>query len=229
MDQYLCDQYLYFDIDGTLLHSRGAGSLALTRAFQETFHEPDFAGIVIHGSTDRGIAEQIFTAHGLEDSTENWQRFRDKYLEHLPGTLAERGGGILPGVIDLLEQLAELSHVHLGVLTGNMAAGAELKLAHFGLGDYFTFGAFGDEHHDRADIAHWALADQLSRTEQIDPRSIWIIGDTPNDIRCGKAIGAQVVAVATGSFSLEDLRGHEPDFLLGSLVEPREWIDSIPG
>jgi len=218
------NKYLFFDIDGTLLHSRGAGSMALTRAFRLVFHEPDFEGIRINGCTDRGIAEQIFTSHGIEDSAENWNRFRDEYLRHLPETLADRQGQVLPGVGDLLDTLADQSQLHLGVLTGNTEGGAQQKLAYFGLQKYFHFGAYGDEHPDRADIARSALAELRTQHGDVAADDVWIIGDTPNDIRCGQAIGAHVLAVATGSCSVDELALHQPTLVMPDLCSPDEWL-----
>ena len=218
------NKYLFFDIDGTLLHSRGAGSMALTRAFRRVFHEPDFEGIRINGCTDRGIAEQIFASHGIDDTTENWHRFLEEYLRHLPETLADRQGEVLPGVWDLLDQLTPAEHLNLGVLTGNAEGGAQQKLTHFGLSKYFYFGAYGDDHPDRADIARSALSELRSEHGEVDPQDVWIIGDTPNDIRCGQAIGAQVLAVATGSYSADELASHQPTLLLTDLCQPAEWL-----
>ena len=218
------NKFLFFDIDGTLLHSRGAGSMALTRAFRKVFHEPDFDGIRINGCTDRGIAEEIFTTHGIEDSTENWHRFREEDLVHLPDTLAARQGEVLPGVWELLDRLTGEDHLNLGVLTGNAEGGAQQKLSHFGLSEYFYFGAYGDVHPDRADIARSALADLRSQHGEVASDDVWIIGDTPNDIRCGQAIGAQVLAVATGSYSSEELAAYEPTLLLADLCEPTDWL-----
>jgi phosphoglycolate phosphatase-like HAD superfamily hydrolase len=221
------NKYLFFDIDGTLVHSGGAGKIALTKAFQQLFDEPQFTDIRINGCTDRGIAKQIFESHGIEDSQVNWHRFRAEYLEQLPDTLNERQGNVLTGVIELLDELLRHDHLQLGVLTGNTRRGAELKLAHFGLDGYFSFGAFGDNHVERDDVARSALAELRMLHGNVDPSNVWIIGDTPNDIRCGRAIDAMVLAVATGTFSLAELAEYEPDFLMEDLCAANRWLEQL--
>lgn len=220
--------FLYFDIDGTLLHSRGAGSHALTLAFREIFHEPNFSGIRINGCTDRGIAEQIFATHGIEDSPENWDRFREGYLKYLPSTLAEKKGEVLPGVVELLDRLRVRRRVQLGILTGNSADGAREKLRHFGLAEYFQFGAYGDDHPDRDDVARQAFGELRQRHGEVAGDDVWIIGDTPNDIRCGQAIGANVLAVATGAYDAAELARYQPTLLLDDFRDPTPWLNMLP-
>jgi phosphoglycolate phosphatase-like HAD superfamily hydrolase len=111
--------------------------------------------------------------------------------------------------------------VVLGLLTGNVRAGARVKLSHFRLYDYFPFGGFGDDHFDRDDVAREALAEVQRRFDgAIRPERIWVIGDTPLDVRCARAIGARAVAVATGWHTAEELDQHRPDLLLADLADP---------
>src|SRR5207248_2087626 len=107
-----------------------------------------------------------------------------------------------------------------GLLTGNTRAGAQRKLAHFGLWDYFPFGGFGDDHLDRDDVARMALAEAESHLgAAVDPASVWVIGDTPLDVRCAKAVGANAVAVATGWHALEELHATGADLVLEHLAD----------
>src|SRR5262245_37634468 len=147
-----------FDIDGTLLASGGAGKAALESAFTEIF------GIALHvhvpysGRTDRAIARDLLSQHDVEPSHENWQRLVAGYLARLPDSLNNHQGRVLPGILALLQSLQQRTDIALGLLTGNIRAGARVKLGHYGLYEHFAFGGFGDQHFDRDDVAREALA-----------------------------------------------------------------------
>jgi phosphoglycolate phosphatase-like HAD superfamily hydrolase len=128
---------------------------------------------------------------------------------------------VLPGIRELLGHLQERDRCALGLLTGNVRAGAKAKLGHFGLNDHFRFGGFGDDHFDRDDVAREALgAVRRAIGPDVQPEQIWVIGDTPLDVRCARAIGANVAVVATGVHSLEELLAAEPDLALRDLSDP---------
>jgi phosphoglycolate phosphatase len=204
-----------FDIDGTLIHTGGAGKAALFEALRTAFDvaEPSDQ-VAIHGRTDRGITRDLFLCHGIDDCPEHWERFRNEYLRHLPEMMARRAGAVLPGIVSLLDRLEARDDVLVGLLTGNTRRGANLKLKHFGLDHYFDLGGFGDEHVDRADVAREALAAVTERLNgAVDVNRTWVIGDTPGDVRCGRAIGARVIAVATGDSSHDELAATNPDHL----------------
>jgi phosphoglycolate phosphatase-like HAD superfamily hydrolase len=211
---------LLFDIDGTLIRSHGAGLDALEHALRSVFGKQGADEVEISGRTDRGIARSLFQHHGIADTADNWQRLRDAYLRALPDCLRQRGGNVLPGVESLLAQLAERSDMMVGLLTGNIREGARLKLAHFELHEHFRFGGFGDEHFERDAVAHEALRTARAHVPRpLEPRDVWVIGDTPLDIRCARAIEARVLAVATGMFSRGELAAHEPDLLFDNLAD----------
>lgn len=220
-----------FDIDGTLLNTGGAGQAAMEAAMREQFGEREpVAGISYAGRTDRGIIQDIFRFYGLELSEDVRATFIAAYLRHLPAELACRPGLILPGVVELLSHLHKRDDVTLGLLTGNLLEGARRKLQHHGLDDYFDFalGAFGDEHVDRDDVARAALA-VLSKHAPIADRMslerLWVIGDTPADVRCARAIGAKALAVATGIYSRDELEGSGPDRLVDSFEDAEAVLD----
>ena len=113
----------------------------------------------------------------------------------------------------------------LGLLTGNVRSGARHKLSHHGLWDYFACGGFGDEHYERDDVARSALAEVRAHLgRDLDPRDVWVIGDTPLDVRCARAVGARAVAVATGWHPAEELAVHEPDHLFTDLSDAEELL-----
>lgn len=208
-----------FDIDGTLLSTGGAGRAAFEAALVEEFTLGALRGKVnMSGRTDRSIAGDLFRAHDLEDSAENWQRLRTAYLSRLPASLAERPGRILPGVAELLAALEQQPHVRLGLLTGNLAEGARRKLGHFDLFDRFAFGAFGDVHLDRDSVAREAFEIVRRQVHDEHPADrVWVIGDTPLDVQCARAIGARAIAVATGVHPLEELAACKPDHATADL------------
>ncbi|MBX3436387.1 MAG: HAD hydrolase-like protein [Planctomycetaceae bacterium] len=214
-------QVLLFDIDGTLLNTGGAGQQAMELALQTVcgVTRPTH-GVSAAGRTDRAIITDLFAYHGIASSPEVWTAFQAAYFDHLAQVLPTLPGRMLPGVVDLLESLHSRDDLLLGLLTGNFQRGASLKLGHYKINHYFHCGGFGDEHHDRDDVARAALNDVIRHQRSaVDAEQLWVIGDTPFDVRCGRAIGARVVAVATGSFSREQLAESAPDHLLDSLED----------
>jgi phosphoglycolate phosphatase-like HAD superfamily hydrolase len=211
-----------FDIDGTLLSSGGAGKAAMEAALVTEFSiEDSLHGVPFSGRTDRAIVKDLFGHYGIEWSLSNWQRFLEGYLGHLPTCLASHNGQVLPGIASLLEDLSTRTDVALGLLTGNVRDGARLKLGHYALFHYFIFGGFGDQHFHRDDVAQEALIAVRSHFNgSVDPESIWVVGDTPFDIRCARSIGARAVAVATGLHPPEELAAEHPDLLLADFSNP---------
>lgn len=216
-----------FDIDGTLLSSGGAGKAALEEGLADEFGiRGTIEHLTLSGRTDRAIVRDLLRMSGLEETEETRGRLFTAYLRHLPGCLHRSHGQVLPGVLELLELLQEREHTAVGLLTGNIRAGAKIKLGHFGLVDHFAFGGYGDEHHERDEVAREALrVIQREVSEAIDPRRIWVIGDTPYDVRCARAIGAKAVAVTTGWHDRVELAACGPDVLLEDLRDPSGWLE----
>jgi phosphoglycolate phosphatase-like HAD superfamily hydrolase len=137
-------------------------------------------------------------------------------------------GRLLPGIIPLLDSLKDRPDCVLALLTGNLAAGAEVKLSHYGVWHYFGFGAYADDHHERNRLGPVAAARAMEgHGEEFPPDRIYVIGDTPRDIECGKALGAKTVAVTTGHYSREELACHEPDFLFDDLSDAEAVMAAI--
>ena len=198
--------------------SQGAGGRSITRVMKSEFGvQEEIARIEIHGQTDRGIATQLFDAHQIEDNEENWNRFTSGYLEILDEELEKSDGHLLPGFPELLEELEKEPQVELALLTGNIAEGAQKKIDFFGIGEFFSWGGFGDQHRDRSDMARGALEVAHSRLDSSSVENVFVIGDTPNDIRCGKAISATTIGVATAGYSYDELETYQPDHLFHDL------------
>jgi phosphoglycolate phosphatase len=219
---------LLFDIDGTLLSSGGAGQAAMEAAFKREFgHDRPVTGISYAGRTDFAITSELFAYYGLTHDDRTWRQFQEAYFELLPLQLGTRGGLVLPGVLMVLEQLALRNDVAVGLLTGNFARGASLKLQHFAIEHHFTFGSYGDHHLSRDDVARDALRQIQESHPTVSIERVWVIGDTPADIQCARAIGAKVLAVATGMFSVDDLATHVPDLVRESLAPPEDWLPHV--
>lgn len=220
---------LLFDIDGTLINSGGAGVEALKRAFKERFRiDDDFHDIEIAGMTDSGIVVSILNKHNIPASPENVSAFLDSYVHSLSLELPRRKGALLPGVLELLEKLKTRPHVVLALLTGNLSCGARLKLEHYGVWHFFEFGAFADDHRDRNQLGRFARARAKEKHGyEFAASEIDVIGDTPRDIACGKALCARTVAVATGRWNRDELAKHEPDILIDDLSDVETIIHTL--
>jgi phosphoglycolate phosphatase-like HAD superfamily hydrolase len=209
-----------FDIDGTLVHTGGAGVKAFNRVFATEFNAPNGVGrIRFAGRTDVSLVREFFLLHDIEPSAENFRRFFERYVFWLDHILAQSRTEACPGVATLLRDLRALPQPPLiGLLTGNIRLGAEIKLRHFGLWREFETGAFADDHEERDQIARAAhrRAGRVLKRE-LRGEEIVVIGDTPLDIRCGRAIGAKVLAVGTGGATLDELRPHQADWLVKDL------------
>ncbi|WP_437221690.1 HAD family hydrolase [Planctomicrobium sp. SH661] len=220
-----------FDIDGTLLDSGGAGQHAMEQALLEAFSVGGpYTEIPAAGRTDKAITTDLFNFHSLPVDDINWSRFLEAYLKHLPLSLATKNGSILPGVVSLLQELSARDDVALGLLTGNLEVGARLKLKHYQIDHHFSFGGYGDHHFDRDDVARLAHNSALEYLRhEIHPDRLWVIGDTPADVKCGRAIGAKVLAVGTGIYTLEELAPCQPDLLCESLQDVDAVMRTLVG
>ena len=197
----------------------------MPRFSPETFGVPDPQQVPFCGRTDRGIVQNLFRLHDVEDSGDNWELLRREYLERLCRYLPLCPGEVLPGVTQLLGRLGQSPGVALGLLTGNTREGARLKLEHYRLMRHFSFGGYGDEHAERDAVAREALdACRTYFNGDAGTGPIWVVGDTPLDICCARAIGARAVAVATGWHSRQSLEDAEPDLLLSDLRETEAFL-----
>jgi phosphoglycolate phosphatase-like HAD superfamily hydrolase len=210
-----------FDIDQTILHSGGAGEKALTLALIDWLgHEATLENIEIAGKTDVWIAHRIFEAHDIEKSQENVDRLLNGYLDHLKGELGRASGRLLPGFPEILHALARLPNVAVGLLTGNLRRGAELKLAHYGMLDHFAFGAFADDAPERNLLGPFARRRaNEAHGATFQDSDIYVIGDTPHDIACAKAFNARAVGVATGRYPRAALEAAGADFVFDDLSD----------
>ncbi len=209
-----------FDIDGTLVHTGGAGVKAFAKVFDTEFGARDgFEKLKFAGRTDVSLVREFFTYHDITPTPEHFTRFFERYVFWLDHILAHSRTVACPAIPEFLEDLKSLPEPPLlGLLTGNIRLGAEIKLRHFDLWKQFETGAFADDSEDRDGIAAIAR-ERGSRLlgEALRGDEVLVVGDTPLDIRCGRAIGARVLAVATGGATLAELRRHQPDWAVEDL------------
>jgi phosphoglycolate phosphatase-like HAD superfamily hydrolase len=218
--------YLFWDIDGTLLTTARAGVFAWEEATEQILGERvDMASFRTAGLTDAEIALRL-----ADDDATAAGRLLRTYERLLPERLHWRQGHVLENVRENLEVLAARDDVVNMLLTGNVAGGAEAKLRHYGLWEFFDAGgAFSVEGSDRPSIAREAraLAAAHGGAEPPGERMV-VIGDTPHDVSCGKAIGARTFAVASGgTYSLADLEACDPDRAFERLPEPEELLRAL--
>lgn len=222
---------LLFDVDGTLADTMGAGKAALAAAMTEVYGETGpVDGYDFHGRTDPEIVRGLLRAAGRSDADvdrglgELWPR----YLERLDAELTALDGRAvaLAGVITLLDLLADDDRFACGLVTGNLEQGARLKLDAVGCAGRFGFGAYGSDAEQRDELPAVALARAERRYGRtFDPRRSVVIGDTPADIRCARAAGTRVLAVATGRHSERELAEHRPDVVFADLSDTARVVE----
>jgi len=196
---------ILFDIDNTLLYTGGAGVAAMNLAFQEIFGVTDgFAKANVSGRTDLFILSEGLKQRGIRGALQtHLRRFLKSYHRHLARTLQERNGYLEPGFPHLLDALRQRDGLRLGLATGNFSEAAWMKLEHYGIRDYFHDGAFGEESLDRAEMVRAGIHRFAS---EVSPRDILVIGDTPHDVSAALANDLVAVGVATGTYTVEQLR-----------------------
>jgi len=217
-----------FDIDGTLLTSMGTGRTSVTEALSEVCGKtirPD--GIEFAGRTDPQIMVDMLAAAGI--SKEISESIFDACLEAYKSVLMRRltpdRVRLCPGAADLIQHMSVRTDIALGLLTGNLRETAYLKLHAAGLGSKFKVGGFGSDSPERRKLPATAVRRaSVLFSESFGPENTVIVGDTPSDIDCARHYGARVIAVATGSFSREDLSDHDPDLLIDDLTD-RNAVD----
>lgn len=222
-----------FDIDGTLLHSHGAGRRAMEAALFDTFGTKGPIDYRYDGKTDRQIVRDLMRGAGFEDDVidARMQRVMDTYLSGLEREIASPSTRVevLEGVIELLDALVHRAHCTVGLLTGNLESGAQHKLGACGIGfQRFAVGAYGSDHEIRAELP--AIAQQRARQRlgvDFPGNAVVIIGDTPSDIQCGRPIGARAIAVATGHYTAHALWEHSPDAVFDTLADTAAVIAAI--
>ena len=222
-----------FDIDGTLLWTKGAGRRAMERALAANIGTSGPADHRYDGKTDRQIVREAMRHEGFADAEVDarMERVMANYVAELTVELErdDHGVELLPGVLELLDALEKRDDVVLGLLTGNVVHGAERKLrcvgiefARFPVG---AFGSDGEHRHDLPAIARDRASAHIGRPVRGD--ACVIIGDTPSDIACGRGIGARAIAVATGHYDVASLEACNPHAVFPDLTDTMAIVRAI--
>lgn len=222
---------VFWDIDGTLLTTGRAGIFAWEDACREvTGHDLDFQRLKTDGLTDHQVGIEIMKQAGFARDEASLARMVAFYEGRLPERLHMRKGRVLEGVREVLEHLrAHRPDVHSMLLTGNTAAGARAKLTHYQLQEFFEGGAFSEDDGPRSGIAARAFTTVREKFPEaaIEPGHVFVVGDTPHDIHCARAIGARTIAVASGVYSVEELGQHQPWRVIARLPSPEDFVALI--
>lgn len=225
---------ILFDIDGTILSTHGAANRAFHRALLATYGTAGpIASTPFDGKTDRQIARELLSLAGLDDATIT-RSFNELWTVYLRALAAELGRPdnrtiVHPGVAELLGRLATMQEEFLvGLLTGNIEAGATIKLSAVRLEHHFRFGAFGSDSERRDELPAVAVnrARALSGRD-FRGRDIVVIGDTPADVTCGAALGVRSLGVATGRYAPDELKEAGAWTVLENLADTRRVIDLL--
>jgi phosphoglycolate phosphatase-like HAD superfamily hydrolase len=221
---------LLWDIDGTLVCTDRAGERALLQAIQELY-QLDWGNqlpLDLRGRTDRYILGELLIHIGREVGPGEENRLKTAYLSLLPKTLPLGQARLQPGIREALDAVHAHPEIHQGLLTGNLEEGARLKLSHLGIWHYFEFGAFADDSSNRNELGPFALKRAREKLGiDFAPENVYIVGDTPHDIACGKAIGAKTIAVATGTFSVTELEAEKPTHTFQDLADTEALLKVI--
>ena len=222
---------LFWDIDGTLVKTSKSGLYAFDQAAREIWKQGfDFEQVEAAGMTDNYIAAQIIELiTGRSATPDEVEELTRRYEKLLPAQLYGRGGVIMPSVREILDALDDQDDFLCLLLTGNSRAGSEIKLKYFELDYYFDFrmSAFCDTYYNRVDIAKCAAAALAKVRKDMSTSKIFVVGDTPNDIKCGKAINAYTIGVATGRFSVGELESGSPWWAVETLPQPEVFMEKL--
>lgn len=219
-----------FDVDGCLISSGGAGTKAWRHAFERLHGVPaDIGQFTEAGMTDPDVGRQTFARVLGRDPTEREMgRLLGAYLERLTEEVEQSAGyRVMPGVEVLLPRLIE-GGMMLGIVSGALEAAAHIKLERARLNRFFSFGGYGSDSADRAELTRLAI-ERCGRLHghALNPARMLVVGDTPRDAEAGRAAGAVTVGVATGKYTVQQLEAAGADFVLPTLESPLPGIDSL--
>ena len=223
---------ILFDIDGTLVLTGRAGMRAMSRACRDLIESPDpMAGVAFAGRTDWSILVDTFRNHGRTLDPALLEHLRQRYVANLAEEIHAPGTGVkdvMPGVRELLETLDRREDAALGLLTGNFLEGARIKLEYFDLWKYFPCGAFGGDAANRNDLVPIARKRALEYgLPEVEPSRVLVVGDTPSDVECALVAGATPVAVATGGYSVEQLRASGAEIMFDDLSNTAAFLELL--
>jgi phosphoglycolate phosphatase-like HAD superfamily hydrolase len=218
-----------FDVDATLILTGGAGIRALNRAFHKLFQiDTAMDGIAPHGKTDPGIIREIFQARLpveiltpviIANVLESYMQFLREEVD------SSTTYAVLPGILEILQEISARDDSLLGLATGNVEVGARIKLQRGDLNRFFSFGGYGSDCEDRVGLVRRAAERaQLASGSAIAPDDVFVIGDTPLDVAAGTEAGFRSVGVATGQYSVQQLRESGAGIAIANFRDERDYF-----
>lgn len=223
---------ILFDVDQTLLSTRGGDRKALNITFQEMYGIGDaFDGVGFGGRMDLSIMAEVYRINGVPEGHRRLEEFKLRYFKHLTEILPEWDSGIVyPGVRELLRVLKSEAGVQLGLATGNFREAAFIKLQRYGLDGYFVEGGFGGDHPERTEVVADAIAKcQALSGNEYQRNEIFVIGDSISDVEAGRANGIKTVAVATGHYDTVKLASLGPTHVFKDLSDTEAVLKALLG
>jgi len=222
---------ILFDIDGTLVLTGRAGMRAMNRACRDIVRGEALNGVAFAGRTDWSILDDIVRRHGRTLDAPLLDELRRRYVEHLVEEIEHPGEGVkdvMPGIRDLLAALEKRDDAAVALLTGNFIEGAQIKLEYFDLWKHFPCGAFGGDSADRNALVPIAIERaRACGLADVRPADVFVVGDTPSDVECALVAGATPVAVATGGFSVDDLRRSGAEIVFEDLSDTKAFLELL--
>jgi len=218
-----------WDIDGTLLTTARAGVAALEDGVREVLgFDADLSALPTSGLTDAMVARAILIELGLDADPAIEAALLAVYARRLPERLTQRRGRVMEGVVEIVEILSRRADVVMGLLTGNIRPGATAKLTSYGLMEFFDFevGGFGEDGYERTEIGRSFLARLRAAYPALDG-SVYLVGDTPSDVACGRALDMRTIAVASGLHTVEELGAAGPWWVVERLPPADEFLDRL--
>lgn len=221
---------ILFDVDQTLLSTRGGDRKALNTAFGELYGIEDaFDGVGFGGRMDLSIMAEVYRINDVAEGDKRLGEFKIRYFGHLARILPDWDSGIVyPGVRELLQALVSEQGVQLGLATGNFREAAFIKLKRYELDGFFGEGGFGGDHPERPEV----VADAIARCQELaakeyERNEIFVIGDSVSDVQAGQANGINSVAVATGHYDAARLAALGPTFVFEDLSDTQEVLNAL--
>lgn len=225
------NKLVLFDIDGTIMNTDGGGASSCQKALEAVFDtKVPLDDYSMSGKTDTQIVLDLMERVGVsrKETTSKLDEINVLYIDHLSREVDTWDPELCPGIVEVLDALAERDDLVLGLLTGNIVQGAEVKLNRVGLWHYFKTGAFGDRAPERKMLPDIAQKTAQELTGKLfKGKDIVIIGDTPNDVLCGQHLNVKTIAVATGGYDMETLQSYDPDYLFEDLSDIGKVVDAI--
>ncbi len=222
------EKLLIWDIDGTLIDCKGTGRRAMDKTFKKLFDIHDgFSNVSMAGSLDWHIVRNALDINKIvqEDIAEFLKEYSITLEEELKFNNCME---ILPGIKEILDNTKNHEHVYHALGTGNCEQGARIKLFHLGLDTYFQIGGYGDEN-----ILRWQVIEKVINKAKdyykvnFYNENVYVVGDTPKDIECGKKLGVRSIAVATGAYNYKELLNCSPDYIFDNFESFSDFISII--